>query len=293
MIISMTGFGKSEGSYKGRKYYVEIRSVNNRYSDLSLRYPRQFASYDFELKEIVKKKISRGKISVNITAESQETAIGNLNLDSVLIKKYAEELNKINSLIGSDEKVRLEHILRLAEMSSPEVSTESDESEKIFLFKLVDKAVEDLNNMKKKEGDALKKDIIERINFIKKDSEIITKLSSSKTSVLRKKLKDKINNLLSDNKLIDESRLETEIILYAERIDITEELIRLKSHIKYFTDNIKSSELSGRRLNFLTQEINREVNTISSKSMDAEISQRGAVMKEELEKIREQLQNVE
>jgi len=147
--------------------------------------------------------------------------------------------------------------------------------------------------MKKKEGDALKKDIIERINFIKKDSEIITKLSSSKTSVLRKKLKDKINNLLSDNKLIDESRLETEIILYAERIDITEELIRLKSHIKYFTDNIKSSELSGRRLNFLTQEINREVNTISSKSMDAEISQRGAVMKEELEKIREQLQNVE
>ena len=293
MIISMTGFGKSEGTYKGKKYYIEIRSVNNRYSDLSLRYPRQFASYDFELKEIVRKKISRGKISVNISAESQETAIGNLNLDSGLIKKYADELNKINVMIGSDEKIRLEHILSLAEMTSPEVSTESDESEKIFLFKLIDKAVDDLNNMKKKEGDALKKDIIERINFIKKESEIISKLSSSKTSVLRKKLKEKINNLLSDNKLIDESRLETEIVLYAERIDITEELIRLKSHIKYFTDNIKSSELSGRRLNFLTQEINREVNTISSKSMDAEISQRGAVMKEELEKIREQLQNVE
>lgn len=293
MIISMTGFGKSEGTYKGKKYYIEIRSVNNRYSDLSLRYPRQFASYDFELKEIVRKKISRGKISVNISAESQETAIGNLNLDSGLIKKYADELNKINAMIGSDEKIRLEHILSLAEMTSPEVSTESDESEKVFLFKLIDKAVDDLNNMKKKEGDALKKDILERINFIKKESEIISKLSSSKTSVLRKKLKEKINNLLSDNKLIDESRLETEIILYAERIDITEELIRLKSHIKYFTDNIKSSELSGRRLNFLTQEINREVNTISSKSMDAEISQRGAVLKEELEKIREQLQNVE
>lgn len=293
MIISMTGFGKSEGTYKGKKYYIEIRSVNNRYSDLSLRYPRQFASYDFELKEIVRKKISRGKISVNISAESQETAIGNLNLDSGLIKKYADELNKINVMIGSDEKIRLEHILSLAEMTSPEISSESDESEKIFLFKLIDKAVDDLNNMKKKEGDALKKDIIERINFIKKESEIISKLSSSKTSVLRKKLKEKINNLLSDNKLIDESRLETEIVLYAERIDITEELIRLKSHIKYFTDNIKSSELSGRRLNFLTQEINREVNTISSKSMDAEISQRGAVMKEELEKIREQLQNVE
>ncbi|MBK8983089.1 MAG: YicC family protein [Ignavibacteria bacterium] len=293
MIISMTGFGRSEGTFKGRKYYAEIRSVNNKYSDIGLRYPRQFASYDLELKEIIRKKISRGKISVTITSENQEASAGIMNMEPGIIKKYVSDLKKLNEAVGSDEKIKLEHIISLAGMFSPEGVTETSDSERKFLFKLLENAVIDLNKMKKKEGDSLKKDISDRINFIKKESERISALSNGKAGQVRKKLREKINSILTDKKLIDENRLETEIILYSERIDITEELIRLKSHLKYFTDNIKSDELSGRRLNFLVQEINREVNTIASKSMDAEISQKSVEMKEELEKIREQLQNVE
>lgn len=289
----MTGFGKSEGTFKGKKYFAEIRSVNSRYSEISLRYPRQFASYDLELKEIVRKRISRGKISVNFSEESGSVSAAGMNLNLDLIKSYAAELNKINKEIGSSENVKLEHILTMTNLFGQDLSEEAGEEERKFLFRLLDNALDDLIKMKKREGESLKKDITERINFIKSESDVISKISSKKTSILRKKLKEKINSILKDKRIIDENRLETEIVLYADRIDITEELIRLKSHNKYFIENMKSNELSGRRLNFLVQEINREINTIASKSMDAEISQKSVVLKEELEKIREQLQNVE
>lgn len=293
MIISMTGFGSAEGVFRERKYSIEIRSVNNRFSEISFKYPKYFSSKDFELKEIVRKKISRGKVNIFLNIDSIDETLVNLDADENLISEYFELIKKIKKIIGSDEEIRIGHILNFSDLFTSGVSSEIEEDEFKFVCELLNKALDDVNKMKIKEGESLKKDILERIKFIEKESSVITKMSKDRIKAEKERLRKKVEGLVSDKKIIDESRLELEVVLLADKIDITEEVIRLKSHTKYFTEYSKSEELAGRRLNFLVQELNREVNTIASKSTDAEISQRSARLKEELEKIREQLQNVE
>lgn len=293
MIVSMTGFGKAAGTFDKKNYNIEIRSVNNRFCEISLKYPRYLSSKDFELREIVRKKITRGKISINITADSGNDAPAGLSIDENMITEYHKLLKKVNEAIGSKDEIKIEHLLNFTDLFVTEPTSEISDEEFEFVSKLLVKALDDLIKMKNKEGDSLKKDILDRMKFIDKESAVIAKLSKDKVKEEKKRLTMKVESLLSDKKVIDDNRLEIEIILLADKIDITEELIRLKSHTKYFIEYSKSNELAGRRLNFLIQEINREINTIASKSLDAGISQRAAVMKEELEKIREQLQNVE
>lgn len=289
----MTGYGKSEGTFGKKKYYFEIRSVNSRFCEITFKYPKFLASKDFELKEIVRKKISRGKININLTVDDENAGINNLKTDENLIKEYYNLLKKVNDIIGSKDEIKIEHILSFTDLFTTDTAEEIKEEEYAFICNLLNAALDDMMKMKIKEGDSLKKDILERIKFIDKESNTIAKLSKERIKAERDRLIEKVNSLLSDKKIMDENRLELEVILLADKIDITEEVIRLKSHDKYFVEYAKSPELAGRRLNFLIQEINREVNTIASKSLDAEISQKAAVMKEELEKVREQLQNVE
>jgi uncharacterized protein (TIGR00255 family) len=293
MIVSMTGFGRAEGVFEKKKYVVEARSVNNRFCEISFKYPKNLLTKDFELKEIVKKKISRGKVNVSISFDTEEDGIVSLNADEKLIKEYYGLLKKVNELIGSKDEIKIEHILNFTDLFMTETGKEVSGDEFDFICMLVNKAIDDLNKMKIREGDSLRKDIISRIKFIDKQSAEISKLSKERVKEERKKILKRVENLLNDKKIVDEGRLELEVILLADKIDITEEVIRLKSHTKYFLDYSKSDEFAGRRLNFLIQEINREINTVASKSMDAEISQMSVRMKEELEKIREQLQNVE
>lgn len=293
MIVSMTGFGRAEGTFEKKKYSVEIRSVNNRFCEIAFKYPKFLASKDFELKEIVRKKISRGKININISTESDSEGPASLNADVNLIKEYYGLLKKVNEVIGSKEEINIGHLLSFTDLFTTEPREDIDEEEYDFICKLLNKAIDDLIKMKIKEGDSLRRDILERIKFIEKESGIISKMSKDRIKTERERLLKKVEMLLADKKILDENRLELEVILLAEKIEITEEIIRLKSHTKYFSEYSRSPEMAGRRLNFLIQEINREINTIASKSLDAEISQRAAVMKEELEKIREQLQNVE
>lgn len=293
MIVSMTGFGKAEGTFKKKKFSIEIRSVNNRFCEISMRYPKYLSNKDFELKEIVRKKISRGKITVNINSEEGNPDAPEYNIDEIQISDNYKLLSKIKSIIGSKEEINIGHILSFANILGSEQSAEVDNDVFKFICKLLNEAVDDLGKMKVKEGNSLNKDILERIKFIEKESERISKLSAGRAALERKRILAKVESLLKDKKIIDENRLELEVILLSEKIDITEEIIRLKSHTKYFTEYAKSDELAGRRLNFLIQEINREINTIASKSLDAEVSQKASVLKEELEKIREQLQNVE
>lgn len=289
----MTGYGKSEGTFGKKKYNIEIRSVNSRFCEITFKYPKFLSSKDFELKEIVRKKISRGKININLTVDDENAGINILKTDENLIKEYYNLLKKVNEIIGSKDEIKIEHILSFTDLFTTDTAEEINEEEYAFICNLLNAALDDLMKMKVKEGDSLKKDILERIKFIDKESNTIAKLSKERIKAERERLTDKVKSLLSDKKIIDENRLELEVILLADKIDITEEVIRLKSHDKYFAEYAKSPELAGRRLNFLIQEINREVNTIASKSLDAEISQKAAVMKEELEKVREQLQNVE
>lgn len=293
MIVSMTGFGKAEGTFEKKKYSIEIRSVNNRFCEIAFKYPKYFSSKDFELKEIVRKKISRGKININLIAEEENGGLANINADEKIIKEYYGLLKQVNGIIGSKEEIRIEHLLNFTDLFIKDISGDISDDEFEFVSKLLNKALDDLSKMKIKEGDSLKKDILSRMKFIDKESNVIMKLSKDRIKIERKRLLDKVETLLSDKRILDENRLELEVILLAEKIEITEEVIRLKSHNKYFIEYASSDELAGRRLNFLIQEINREINTIASKSMDAEISQKAAALKEELEKIREQLQNVE
>lgn len=293
MIVSMTGFGKAEGTFKKKKFSIEIRSVNNRFCEISMRYPKFLSSKDFELKEIVRKKISRGKITININSEEGNPDALEFNIDEIQIRDNYKLLTSIKKIIGSKEEINLGHILSFTNILGSEQSAEVDKDEFKFICSLLNEAVDDLGKMKVKEGNSLNKDILERIKFIEKESERISKLSAGRAGVERKRILTKVESLLKDKKIIDEKRLELEVILLSEKIDITEEIIRLKSHTKYFIEYAKSDELAGRRLNFLIQEINREINTIASKSLDADVSQKASVLKEELEKIREQLQNVE
>ena len=293
MIVSMTGFGKAEGTFKKKKFSIEIRSVNNRFCEISMRYPKFLSSKDFELKEIVRKKISRGKITININSEEGNPDASEFNVDEIQIRDNYKLLTSIKKIIGSKEEINLGHILSFENILGSEQSAEVDKDEFKFICTLLNEAVDDLGKMKVKEGNSLNKDILERIKFIEKESERISKLSAGRAGVERKRILTKVESLLKDKKIIDEKRLELEVILLSEKIDITEEIIRLKSHTKYFIEYAKSDELAGRRLNFLIQEINREINTIASKSLDADVSQKASVLKEELEKIREQLQNVE
>lgn len=293
MIVSMTGFGKAEGTFEKKKYSIEIRTVNSRFCEISFKYPKYLATKDFELKEVVRKKISRGKINISLNVEDENDVLLNLNVDENLIRDYYNLLKKVNEIIGSKEAVKLENILTFTNLFITDPAGEIREDEFNFVVKLLNTALDDLIKMKIKEGDSLRKDILDRIKFIEKESVAIAKLSKDRIAIERKRLLTRVDTLLGDKRIVDENRLELEVILLADKIDITEELIRLKSHTKYFLEYAKSDELAGRRLNFLIQEINREINTIASKSLDAEISQRAAVLKEELEKVREQLQNVE
>ena len=289
----MTGFGRAEGSFSNRRYRVEITSVNNRFLEISMRYPKRLAPKEYELKELLRSKIARGKLNVFIGIDS-DSGNGQAGMnDENKIKEFLNLAKKINRIIGSQESVKLRDILELGEFVSLTDESTADEKETEFVGKLISKAADDLSKMKLREGKQLEKDMLGRIKNIDKESDQIHSLSKKRVKTESERIRKKIESVLTARKDVDDKRLEMEIVMFADKSDITEELTRLKSHTKFFVDYAKSNELAGRRLNFLIQEMNREINTIASKSTDAEISQKGAFLKEELEKIREQLQNVE
>jgi len=293
MIVSMTGYGKAEGQYGDRNYTIEIRSVNNKFCEITFKYPKFLYTKDFELKDAVRKKISRGKLSIYISVGTDKNEENDFKVDKENVKTYYNVLKDIRKTIGSKEKIKLEHILTFSEFIAKDVTNELTDEEFKFIMDLLNKAVDDLISMKIKEGESLQDDIMSRVKLIESESQIIEKISLENIKDERDKLFAKVELLLGDKKLIDENRVEQEVVLLAEKLDISEECVRLRSHTKYFEEYAASKELAGRRLNFLTQEINREINTMASKSLNAEISQRVSALKEELEKIREQLQNIE
>lgn len=293
MILSMTGFGRAEGTLNDRIYQIEIRSVNSRFLEFNLKYPRFLESYDLDFKNLIRKKINRGKISMSISVTDSSEDNGFPLLDAEKLKHYAKVLKQLRKNISSKEDIKLEHILKFDDIFEVEQKEEANEDEIKFIFSIINIALEDLFSMKKKEGDFLRQDILGRIDSIKIESEIIFKLYNENLKSQKDRLIEKVNSIITDPSKIDERRVEFEIAMLAEKYDITEENIRLGSHLQYFVDYVNSDELSGRRLNFLLQEMNREVNTIAAKSNHALISQKVSFLKEELEKIREQIQNIE
>jgi len=293
MIVSMTGFGTASKTIKKSEISVEIKSINSKYLEVYSRLPMVFSDRDSEVKDLVAQKITRGKISVNVSIGKEKLNSIAFQVQPDVVKQCYHILNQIKKSTGIKEEIKIEHILKFSEIFKPE---ESDEIEDYWtdIKKVIDFAVTDLVSMKKKEGKVLEKDIMNRIRSIEKKINSVEKISGKNIKDTKQRMVDRVNQLVEAAKIeTDNSRIEYELIMISDKMDITEETIRAYSHINYFKKNAMEKELSGRRLNFLVQEINREINTIASKSNSSYISQLVVEMKEDLEKIKEQLQNIE
>ncbi|MGA9292254.1 MAG: YicC/YloC family endoribonuclease [Ignavibacteriaceae bacterium] len=290
MICSMTGYGKGKAENSSFSVEVEIKSINSRYLDIFLKLPSNLISKDIELRELIKNKISRGKLSVSIQVKQ------NRNDNLSIIDK--EKLNDLVVLIKSikkaakiDEKIKISHFLDNKEMF---LSDNFDVPEEEFnvIREALNAALAELKKMKKNEGRELAKDLHKRIDNIGSKLSFIEGEAEKSVKVNFDKFKERMKLLIEDTATYND-RLELELAVIAERADITEECIRLRSHLKFFLESIDKDEEPGRKLNFLCQEMNRETNTISSKSISTDIVHNTVLIKEEIEKIREQIQNIE
>jgi len=292
MIASMTGYGRGEAARKGITVAIELRSVNSRFLEVTTRLPRSLSLRENEVKEIVRKKISRGKVNLLATVEREKNGQLPLAINATAAREYYKLLNKLRKTVKLKETVKLEHLLRFSEVLEQPVLDGADEDEWEVMQQALNAALDDLATMRRNEGEELTKDFRARIAAIEKTLSSIEALSKEQVPAERTRLRERIQRIL-ENETIDEGRLEMELAMLADRLDVTEECVRFSSHNKFFIQALADKEPSGRKLNFLIQEMNREANTIGSKSNSSEIAHMVVSVKEELEKIREQLQNIE
>ncbi len=293
MIESMTGFGSGEYAEFGIRATAEIRSVNSRFIEISVKLPRQFSGYELEARELIRKALQRGKISAVVQLERENKSELPIRIKPDMVKAYTAMLSELKTISGIDEPIRLDHLLKFSEVFEA-ATDESDELEREWkvISQALQAAIVSLREMRRKEGEQLTMDFKARIDAINQVLTEIEAISQESLSATKEKLRQKVKDLLGDESLAKE-RLEMEIVLLTDKMDITEECVRFRSHNKFFLEALDSGEPAGRKLNFLLQEQSREANTIASKSQNAEISQKSVFIKEELEKIREQVQNIE
>jgi len=288
MIKSMTGFGKATKEFTDKTVNVEIRSLNSKGMDLSLRLSSIYREFELELRNDISKKLERGKIDLSIFVESknQETPV-DINTD--LAKAYHKKLKDLANDLNENSDSLLSQIIKLPDVLKSE-RKEANENEWKEIKTVIEVAIQGLNKFRDDEGKSIEKDFTERLNIIMDCLEKIKELDKLRIENIKKRIKGNITEVIGTEK-IDINRFEQELIYYVEKLDINEEKVRLKTHCDYFLKTMKDPS-SGRKLNFITQEIGREINTIGSKANDAEIQKLVVLMKDELEKIKEQSNNV-
>jgi len=291
MIFSMTGFSKAEINRKGMKVTVEIRSVNGRGLDVNLRSPRSLSDKEFEIRDRVKKMLKRGSVNINIHTEADTTS-KEFNINSELAKGVKSELDQCRKALKIKETVKFEHVLQFSNFFTQREAEVDPALEWTLTKDAISKGLKILVDMRKKEGSNIARDINNRIKNIHNILKTIEDDEIDRIPREREKIRQRIAQVF-DNDEIDESRLQMEMVILADKLDISEECVRLQSHIKVFYDTMKDKDSNGPKLNFLLQEMLRETNTIGSKCNDASIAHKVVNMKEELERIREQVQNVE
>jgi len=289
----MTGFARHENQNGEFTCKVEIRSVNNRFIDINTRLPKSLAPLELPLKKMVKSKCARGSFDISIAIEKNGDSEANLEVapNLPLATEYLNAFKNIQEGLGLKGEIDINTILSQRDVVKPELKKVEDSSEEIVL-QTVDKTLTDLVKMREEEGKNLEKDILNQISSIKALGKLISTKQSITVQEFQDKLKEKIQTLTTGIE-IDPARIAQESALLADRCDVTEELVRLESHLDQFNKLVASHEPQGRKLEFLTQEINREVNTTGSKTIDLEVSKAVIEMKSCLEKIREQLANIE
>lgn len=291
MISSMTGYGKGYVQEKEISVEAEIKSLNNRYLDLSLRLPKFLAAKEFEIREKVKSRIKRGKIYLSVSVRKGDLEEKFNEVDPASVKNAMKILKDIRKVSGLKNKISFSDLMLFQNMLFKE-DDEQAGTEMPLIEKAIDLAIDEMNRMREAEGRELEKDVRNRISNI---DNVISKIDKIKEESLQNyfdRFKEKAKQLTKD--IVDnDQRLFTELAILSERYDVTEECVRLRSHIKIFLDTLDQSDDAGRRLNFILQEMNREANTINSKAIASDISHSGIYIKEEIEKIREQIQNIE
>ena len=292
MIRSMTGYGKAEKSIEQRMYQIEIKSVNHRYLDISVKMPKQLSYLEESIKSLISSEIKRGKVDVFITFENNSAQGKEIKINTEIAKIYIDELKKLAKQENILSNIEVTEISKYPDVLSIQ-NVNDEETIKQEILEVTKIALEQLIKMKKVEGEKISEDLLERINNIK---EKIQKISSLSTGLIEEyivKLESRIKELIKD-KDIDETRLAQEVVIYADKCSIEEEVTRLNSHIYQFEELIKETNKTiGKKLDFIIQEMNRETNTIGSKANNLEITNGVIDIKTELEDIREQVQNIE
>jgi uncharacterized protein (TIGR00255 family) len=290
MIKSMTGYGIASFDSGTTKYTVEIKSLNSKFLELSIRLPKSFSEKEFQLRNDCSKQIERGKVSLNITAEKADTVVNAAGIDKDLLKHYYQQLKAV-----CDDLNEPAHNLLQMALSLPEVVKFDEETVSEDEWKIVDRtfkqAMAEFQRFRGDEGKVLEQDAKQRIAIILKNLELVEIEEPKRVPVIRERLDQFLAEAVG-REAIDQNRFEQELIYYIDKLDVTEEKIRLKAHCDYFIETLKNDDANGKKLGFISQEIGREINTLGSKANDANIQKLVVGMKEELEKIKEQLLNV-
>lgn len=291
---SMTGYGRGECTMYERKFTVEIKAVNHRYNDITVKLPRAIMGFEDEIKKAISKKVFRGKLDVFVNFESFSQEDVNISVNEPLAKSYTETLRKLKSDLQLEGDVTIEMVSKFPDVITVDknISNENAENEiRECLMKAVEDATDAFVAMREVEGETLKKNIIEKVAFVNDALQKIEERAPFVSKDYRARLEAKLADL--DEIQVDESRLLTEVMLFADKACIDEEITRLHSHISQMYSIVEESVPVGRKLDFLVQEMNRETNTIGSKSNDIQITNHVVDIKSEIEKIREQIQNIE
>lgn len=292
MIKSMTGFGRGECRQDGIEFLVEIKAVNHRYADIFIKIPRQVSFLEEKARNLVGKAVSRGKIDVYVSYNNTSEDNKKVVFDEGLAKAYIDSIQQLKNSFNIDDEISLALISRFPDIFKVEQEELDEETLWRMLEEALTSALQSLISMRAQEGKRLKKDLLDRAVYIEKLIEELEARAPEVVIEYKARLESRIKDLL-EQQTIDEARLATEVAIFADKCSIDEEIVRLKSHINQLCDTLESSDPVGRKLDFLIQEMNREVNTIGSKANDLAITKNVVEIKSEIEKLREQVQNIE
>lgn len=292
MIKSMTGFGRSESVTKERKIVIEMKSVNHRYCDLNIKMPKKFNAFEADMRNHLKKYIGRGKVDIFVTYEDYTKNNVFVKYNAEIAEEYINHLKQMGQDFSVSSDINAAMLSRYPEVLTLEEKTEVDEELWHEFVKVLDEAAEQFVEARIREGEALKKDLTAKLNGMLEMVDYIENISPSLIDNYRTKLENKVKELLEGN-AIDESRIATEVVIYADKICVDEETVRLRSHIENTLSILEQGDNVGRKLDFIAQEMNREANTILSKADSLDVSNKAIDLKTEIEKVREQIQNIE
>lgn len=288
----MTGYGRSRQLLDGREILVEIKSVNHRYFEFAARVPRAYGYLEEKLKSFLQGKVSRGKVEVSVSVYNIEGKDAQIEVNRSIAQGYIDALRSANEILGLNDDLQLSNLLRLPDIFNVIKTVEDEEVIWNDVKVAAEEALNNFVSMRCAEGLKMREDIESRLGYIEKLVDEVEKRSPMVTEAYRQRLYGKLCEILADKK-IDEQRILTEAALFSEKTAVDEETVRLKSHIQQFRGLLNAEESVGRKLDFLIQEFNRESNTIGSKAQDVEITKIVVELKSEIEKIREQIQNIE